>query len=505
MSNFSPMYFEQPIVIFDTTQSLNSTSGAFVLYGGVSINATYQSTDTSTGAFVLSGGMGIQKQLNVGGITNIRNTTQSDGVGSGALVVDGGVGIAKNMMIGGDIHIMSTSVSANINTGALVVNGGVGIVGNASIGGNAIITGDLIVNGQTTNVNTANTVIKDNILVLNSGPSGSHDAGFMIQRYQTDNNTGSGDIVNDQYVYVDILSTQLGISSPSNKIKFSYLTSNIDNYYTNWWIKISSGFSVNQVRQIKSYDGTTHVATLSSPFNLQNPASGDTVNFYNKPFIGMIYNELQGLFELGSSVQDPSSNVSFTDNIGLMTNNIIITNTSPSIILSSGLLSGSFVSNGGISITNTSDANSTCGGAMTVLGGANIQKSVYIGDQLYVNNVNITPNNHDIMSSVLYNAMNNKLDATFMTINSDVLSFDIYLGVIIIMNGIPNLYSNYQIRGINKKISWEVAYTYIGDDTGIEFDIIIDTATSNGLLQYSTPDYGLSISNIQFKYRMITN
>ena len=101
--------------------------------------------------------------------------------------------------------------------------------------------------------------------------------------------------------------------------------------------------------------------------------------------------------------------------------------------------------------------------------------------------------------------MNNKLDATFMTINSDVLSFDIYLGVIIIMNGIPNLYSNYQIRGINKKISWEVAYTYIGDDTGIEFDIIIDTATSNGLLQYSTPDYGLSISNIQFKYRMITN
>ena len=53
MSNFSPMFFEQPIVIFDTTESLNSTSGAFVLYGGVSINAKYQTVDTSSGAFVL--------------------------------------------------------------------------------------------------------------------------------------------------------------------------------------------------------------------------------------------------------------------------------------------------------------------------------------------------------------------------------------------------------------------------------------------------------------------
>ena len=72
-SNFSPMYFEQSIVIFDTTQPLNSTSGSFVSYGGVRINAEYESTDTSSGAFLLSGGMAVQKNLNVGGITNISN------------------------------------------------------------------------------------------------------------------------------------------------------------------------------------------------------------------------------------------------------------------------------------------------------------------------------------------------------------------------------------------------------------------------------------------------
>ena len=127
-SNFSPMYFEQPIVIYDTTQSLNSTSGSFVLYGGMSINAAYQSTDTSSGAFVLSGGVGIQKRLNVGGITHISDTTESEGTNSGALIVDGGVGIAKNLHVGAD----------------------------------TFITGNLYVNGLTTSVNSTTINVVDN-------------------------------------------------------------------------------------------------------------------------------------------------------------------------------------------------------------------------------------------------------------------------------------------------------------------------------------------------------
>ena len=106
MSNFSPMFFEQPIVIFDTTESLNSTSGAFVLYGGVSINANYQTIDTSSGAFVLSGGMAVQKDVSIGGIQHIYNDTQSTGINDGALIVDGGVGIAKNLHVGGDATIL---------------------------------------------------------------------------------------------------------------------------------------------------------------------------------------------------------------------------------------------------------------------------------------------------------------------------------------------------------------------------------------------------------------
>ena len=115
-SNFSPMYFEQPIVIFDTTESVNSTTGSFVLYGGVSINADYNSTHTSSGAFVLSGGMAVQKDVSVGGIQHIYNVTESTGINDGALIVDGGVGIANIAEIAAAGADMFVAGSAIFNT-----------------------------------------------------------------------------------------------------------------------------------------------------------------------------------------------------------------------------------------------------------------------------------------------------------------------------------------------------------------------------------------------------
>ena len=129
-SNFSPMYFEQPIVLRDITQSLSPT----------------------TGSFVVAGGVGIEKNLNVGGIQRISNDTQSTSTGDGALVVAGGVGIAKDLNVAGD----------------------------------ATISGNLYVNGIATYVNTETMNIEDNTLVLNSGPAGSGDAGVLIHRALSD-------------------------------------------------------------------------------------------------------------------------------------------------------------------------------------------------------------------------------------------------------------------------------------------------------------------------------
>lgn len=472
----------------EKTISFNNTNGTMYC------NNTLKSINSSTASVVLSGGLSIN--------CNIHAMNSSNG---GSLTIAGGASISKNVFVGGDIRILSTSQSNNIDTGGLIVSGGIGVGHNINVGGNAVINGDLIVKGQTTNVNTQNTSIADNIIILNSGPSGSHDSGFVIQRYQNDNNTGSGDVVTDVPHINDVLGNQYGISSPSNLIKLSYLTSDIDNYYNNWWIKIDSGFSINQVRKIIKYDGTTHVATLSSPWEKQNPANGDTTLLFNKPFVGLIYNELLNIFEFGSTVNDPSiSNVSINDKMGIAFGSALCENTSTSTSSSSGAL---VLTNGGLSINCSQDASSnTCGGGLTVAGGSSVQQSMYIGKDLYVNNIKMTPNPNDVLSSVTYTALNNQLDIPFITLNNSILSFDIFMGIIITMtDSYENLYCNFTIKGINKGYSWEIVPNYIGDDTGIEFDIQMDPITKDGLLRYSTPDYGFSIMNIQFKYKIITN
>jgi hypothetical protein len=61
--------------------------------------------------------------------------------------------------------------------------------GNVSMGGNLTVTGDLTVNGTTTTVSTTNTVVKDSLIELGNGTSGSpsNDAGIVIERGSSDN------------------------------------------------------------------------------------------------------------------------------------------------------------------------------------------------------------------------------------------------------------------------------------------------------------------------------
>jgi len=58
---------------------------------------------------------------------------------------------------------------------------------------------------------------------------------------------------------------------------------------------------------------------------------------------------------------------------------------------------------------------------------------------------------------------------------------------------------NFHIRGVNKGGSWEIIKTYVGDDTGIEFEI-----TNSGKLQYTTPNYSNFVSGT-FKWRAFVN
>ncbi len=306
-ANFSPLYFEQPIVIFDTTQSSNSTSGSFVLYGGVSINATYDSTTTSTGAFVLSGGMGIQKNLYVGGTTNIKNTTQSEGTGSGALVVDGGVGVGGNLHVGQD----------------------------------TFITGNLYVNGVTTSVNTTTINISDNTLMLNSGPAGSKDAGVLIERYQTANDIGDGDVVgSNEPVFISGTVT----SSSGTSLEFTSAADKDQAALAGIWLKITTGTGVDGVRKIVSATRTgagpyTYTCTLATSLT---SAAAATLNVYNRNYVAQYYDESEDEYILGylSNAQDIQSDLGKTDLLNVRAKGLFATNSTISNLYAVSLTAG---------------------------------------------------------------------------------------------------------------------------------------------------------------------
>lgn len=452
--------------------------------GNTVFNNTISSTDKDTASVVFRGGISISKTTNA---TSLQN--------GGGLTIAGGASIAKSVFIGGDVRMSSSTASDNVSTGALLVAGGVGISGNLNVLGSTLIVGNLTVRGQTTTVDTTNTSLKDNVFLLNSGPTGSSDSGFMISRYQNDNNIGSGDVVADTYPAESItLPDQTGMTGV--QLKLTVGANALNDYYTGWWVKVSSGFSNNQVRKIMAYNGTTKIATLSSGWSNQNPSVGDVVRLYNKPFVGVVYNETLDRFDFGATVQDPNqTSVIFTDRIPICYSSA----TSVSTEASSSVSSGALLMSGGISIVNTTEAQSvTSGGTFTTLGGGSFAKSVYIGNNLQVNGANMTPSPYDMFSIRSFNAANNQgsfVNITGLQFDSSVCGFDCYLTAK--LTATSNLYVNFHIRGVNKDSSWEIVKTYVGDDTGIQFNI-----TEFGQLQYTTPTYTGFVSLV-FRWRAL--
>ena len=456
------------------------------LNGTITFNNSTVSTGVNNGSLITIGGITINCSSSATAFEN-----------GGGLTVFGGTSISKNLFVGGDIQFLSTTDSTNSNNGALTIAGGVGIIGNVNILGNTVITGNLAILGTTNTIYSTNTFLSDNILVINSGPAGSSDGGILIQRYQVDNDTGTGDVVNDLSDQHDIytLPNQSGMNS--SQLKLSNTASIFDDYYVGWWIKITSGFSGGQVRKVIAYVASTKVITIDAPWTTQNPSIGDTVNIYNRPYVGLFWNETIDKFDLGTTSKDPgATNVVLTEYAALNASSIKLYETTNSSNCSTGTL----VVFGGIGIINTADATSlTNGGALTIAGGSSIKKSLYVGNKLYIGGVDITPNIHDEFSTRIFIASNNVISANIPSIeytDNTVWGFDVYLSARLIAT--TNLYSNYHIRAVNKGSDWEIVSNYVGDSI-LEFNI-----TTNGQLQYSTINY-TGFTSLIFKYKVLTN
>ena len=451
--------------------------------GIITLNNTINSSNLSTASLIVNGGVNINSSTNS---TNL--------ISGGALTIQGGTSIIKDTYIGGQLFIKNTTNSNNYSTGAVIVDGGVGIKGSLNVFGNSIFYGNLDILGTTTSIHTTNTVLTDNTILLNSAPTGTADAGVLTERYQTTNNSGLGDIVNDIEYTPFTLASQSGLTS--TEIKLPTNASSSDNYYNNWWIRVTNGFSINQVRQIVSYIGSSKIATIDLAWNSQNPSSGDIVYLYNRNFVGFVWNETDKRIEFGYTVDNPQTDtINFINSIPIYASSAQFNST----VNASNLSTGSVILNGGLLINSTEDATSnSSGNSLSIAGGASIMKSLYVGNNLYINNVAFSPNEDDIITTTSFSASNNVSNQNIpaLLFSSNTWGFDIYMSIKLLSDS--NLFSNYHIRGVNKDSSWEIIQQYVGDS------IVTFNITTLGQLQYSTPNYSNFVS-LTFKFKVITN
>lgn len=152
--------------------------------------------------------------------------------------------------------------------------------------GDVTIDGDFIVNGDRVILNTTVATIEDNIYVANSGPSGSRNAGYAVERYQVANNAGTGDVVTDPGALIATIADigdQTG--QDGTHVYLGAGASAVDDYFTGAWAKSAD----DNVRLVTGYNGTTKVATLATAWDTQ-PASNSQVQLYT-PFTAVLYDE----------------------------------------------------------------------------------------------------------------------------------------------------------------------------------------------------------------------
>lgn len=150
------------------------------------------------------------------------------------------------------------------------------------------ILGNLDIRGSTTTYESTVVTIADNILELNSAPSGVADAGVAVKRYQQANDTCLGSVVADT---PEIQDTAQG--GAIGQITLSTADVESDNYYNGYWIKIISGTGACQVRRIKTYNSLTKVATIYTTADqtgiLKNPTPVEGLDWTTIPNNTSVY------------------------------------------------------------------------------------------------------------------------------------------------------------------------------------------------------------------------
>lgn len=125
---------------------------------------------------------------------------------------------------------------------------------------------------------------------LANRPKTAGDRGIVMKRWQIANDTSLGNVINQDTVdFADTLPSQVGCTS--SQLALSASASTTSDAYTNWWVRVTGGVNIGQVRKIIGYDGTLRVATLETAWTTQSPVAGSTCSLYAKSEVAVYFDE----------------------------------------------------------------------------------------------------------------------------------------------------------------------------------------------------------------------
>jgi len=301
----------------------NTTSGQIFLdsAGGSSTIDAIQmvASDTSEGNILIQGNGNNTNnpaiKLLADNDTSGQIVLEADGNLANAIKISADNGVAGGIDIDatGRITIDSSDLTNGVSI-ATVTSGVPVLIGTAT--SVTTIAGDLVVRGATTTINTETLTVEDNIIVLNSGNGELDlDSGIVIRRFQTPNDASTGNVITGPDPIQESGEFDTGSSTPATLILDAHASST-DDFYNGWWIKVSSGTGVDQVRRIKDYVGATKTVTLYvTADNVSGfidgldlataPASGDTYELYSDSFSMSYFDESENAWSLVNTSQIP--------------------------------------------------------------------------------------------------------------------------------------------------------------------------------------------------------
>lgn len=183
-----------------------SNTPAGIVSGSTLAAGSAQGTHTLTTNGVSSGdvtatGLGTAGTPTFAGLT----------ISTNALAVNNANGITTNNTTFPIANTTATTI--NLGGAATTINIGAA-TGTTTVGNSLVVTGDLFVNGTTTQVNTTDLLVEDKFIILASGSATAGDGGIIIDR----GSDGSGNIAFGYDATTDRWGYQNGLTDSTNAI-----------------------------------------------------------------------------------------------------------------------------------------------------------------------------------------------------------------------------------------------------------------------------------------------